>query len=53
MMNASTYRAARARALDDLVAEALHDRARDVPCLTLHGDPRGAHQAVDRLLVIS
>jgi hypothetical protein len=24
--------------------------ARDVPCLTLHGDPRGARQAVDKLL---
>jgi len=26
--------------------------ARDVPCLTLHGDPRGARQAVDKLLSI-
>ena len=24
--------------------------ARDVPCLTLHGDPRGVRQAVDKLL---
>ncbi|MCX5747273.1 MAG: PilZ domain-containing protein [Proteobacteria bacterium] len=27
--------------------------ARDVPCLTLHGDPRGARQAVDKLLLVT